>query len=96
LTHAELAAALPGFSAESPADRRLVRMTAMNMLRAGQLVALGTRRVPGCSRPALVLGPPSVDAAQQSQPDALQWAMRRWHPGRLEDDRQTPIDTAGE
>jgi len=56
-TWRDLVSLVPGVSASSPADLRLVRKTVENMATAGELERAGNRRVQGVARPMTTYRP---------------------------------------
>jgi hypothetical protein len=56
------------------------RRTVMNMVRAGELLVVGTRKVPGVCRPVLLLAPRRSPAPVQWQPLAA--AVQGWGPAQ--------------
>lgn len=71
LTFRDLVHQVPGMSANSPGDLRMVRLTLQAMAKAGELRRVGHARVEGACRPATLYAPtesrPLVDAAMQLQ-----------------------------
>lgn len=70
---AELAATVPGMSAKSPSDMRMVRQTLMSMLRDGEVVAVGQLPRPGKrgKPPTLYAPTPLADVSNAVQTSAV-------------------------
>ncbi len=82
-TTAQLVDRVPGFNALAPSELRQGQNTVRAMCDAGELVRVGTCRVPGSCKPANLYAPATVETCQAtdttaSGADALAGAMHAW------------------